>query len=103
MNYGSHMIEIRQTELFADWLRSLKDKQGQKRIAQRLVRLEAGLFGDAKSVGDGVSELRIDVGPGYRVYFTRRGNTLVILICGGDKSSQSRDIAKAKQMAKELE
>lgn len=97
------MIEIRQTELFADWLRSLKDKQGQKRIAQRLVRLEAGLFGDAKSVGDGVSELRIDVGPGYRVYFTRRGNTLVILICGGDKSSQSRDIAKAKQMAKELE
>jgi putative addiction module killer protein len=97
------MIEIRQTELFAEWLRSLKDKQAQKRIAQRLVRLEAGLFGDAKSVGDGVSELRVDVGPGYRVYFTRRGNTLVILICGGDKSSQGRDIAKAKQMAKELE
>ena len=97
------MIEIRQTELFADWLRSLKDKPAQKRIAQRLVRIEAGLFGDAKSVGDGVSELRVDVGPGYRVYFTRRGNTLVILICGGDKSSQSRDIAKAKQMAKELE
>lgn len=97
------MIEIRQTEIFADWLRSLADKQAQKRIAQRLVRIEAGLFGDAKSVGGGVSELRINYGPGFRVYFTRRGNTLVILICGGDKSSQSRDIAKAKKMAKELE
>lgn len=103
MNYSSRVIEVRQTELFAAWLKSLKDMQAQKRIAQRLVRIEAGLFGDAKSVGDGVSELRVDVGPGYRVYFTRRGNTLVILICGGDKSSQSSDIAKAKQMAKELE
>ena len=97
------MIEIRQTELFADWLRSLGDKQAQKRIAQRIVRIEAGLFGDAKSVGGGVSELRIDYGPGYRVYFTRRGNTVVILICGGDKSSQSRDIARAQQMVEELD
>lgn len=97
------MLEIRQTELFATWLRSLRDKQAQKRIAQRLVRIEAGLFGDAKSVGGGVSELRIDYGPGYRVYFTRRGNTVVILICGGDKSSQSRDIARAQQMVEELD
>lgn len=97
------MIEIHQTEVFADWLRSLRDKQGQKRIVQRLVRLEAGLLGDTKGVGGGVSELRINYGPGYRVYFTRRGNALVILICGGDKSSQARDIAKAQQMVKELE
>jgi len=103
VNYSYHMIEIHQTEVFADWLRSLRDKQGQKRIVQRLVRLEAGLLGDTKAVGGGVSELRINYGPGYRVYFTRRGNALVILICGGDKSSQARDIAKAQQMVKELE
>lgn len=97
------MIEVRQTDAFAKWMRSLKDARGVKRIAQRIARVQAGLLGDTKSVGDGVSELRVDHGPGYRVYFTQRGNTIVILLCGGDKSSQSRDIANAKQMAKEVE
>lgn len=97
------MIDVRQTDEFATWLRSLKDARAQKRIAQRLARVQAGLFGDVKSVGRSVSELRIDYGPAYRVYFTRRANTVVILLCGGDKSSQSRDIAKAQKMAEELE
>jgi len=77
--------------------------RAQKRIAQRIARMQAGLLGDTKSVGEGVSELRVDYGPGYRIYFTRRGNTVVILLLGGDKSSQSRDIAKAKQMTQEVE
>lgn len=97
------MIEVRQTAEFASWLRALRDGQAQKRIAQRLVRVQAGLLGDVKPVGEGVSELRIPHGPGYRLYFIQRGNTLVILLCGGDKSSQARDIAKAKKMAKEFE
>jgi putative addiction module killer protein len=97
------MIEVRQTDAFAAWMRALTDARAAKRIAQRLARVQAGLLGDTKSVGDGVDELRVDHGPGYRIYFVRRGNTMVILLCGGNKSSQSRDIAKAKQMAKELE
>ena len=68
----------------------------------RLVRLQSGLFGDAKSVGDGVSELRVDYGPGYRLYFTRCGKVPVVLLCGGDKSSQDRDIKSAKAMVREL-
>lgn len=95
------MYEVRQTAEFARWLAGLRDAAGRRRIAQRLVRLGAGLFGDSKSVGDGVAELRVDVGPGYRVYFIRDGAILVILLCGGDKGSQARDIARAKQLAEE--
>lgn len=95
------MIEIRQTTTFAKWLRGLKDRRAVERIAQRLVRLESGMFGDAKFF-DGIGELRIDHGPGYRVYFVKRGDVLVILLCGGDKGSQSRDIARALDMAKEV-
>jgi putative addiction module killer protein len=97
------MIEVRQTEEFAQWLASLRDDVATKRIKQRIARVQIGLFGDAKSVGDGLSELRIDHGPGYRVYFMRRGDILVILLCGGDKGSQARDIARAKAMAEQME
>lgn len=96
------MIETLQTEAFAKWLAGLRDTVAQRRIAKRLVALEAGYFGDAKSVGGKVSELRIDHGPGYRIYFTRRGSTLILLLIGGDKGSQDRDIVKAKEMAAEL-
>lgn len=97
------MIEVRQTEDFVHWLASLRDDAAAKRIKQRIARVQIGLFGDVKSVGEGVSELRIDHGPGYRVYFARRGDVLVILLCGGDKGSQARDIARAKAMAGQLE
>ncbi len=96
------MIEVRQTAVFRDWIRSLRDARGVQRINQRILRLQGGLFGDVKSVGAGVSELRIDYGPGYRLYFTRQGATLVLLLVGGDKGSQDRDIDRAKQMVKEL-
>jgi putative addiction module killer protein len=96
------MIEVRQTKDFTKWLRSLADGRAAKKIAQRIVRVQAGLLGGAKYF-DGIGELRIVHGPGYRVYFVRRGSTVVILLCGGDKSTQSKDIARAKKMAKELE
>jgi putative addiction module killer protein len=95
------MIEVRQTDEFREWLGNLRDERGAEQIAQRIVRLQSGLFGDAKSVGGGVSELRIKHGPGYRVYFTKRGKVLVILLCGGDKSTQRRDIERAKALASE--
>lgn len=95
------MIEVRQTDEFRKWLRGLSDIRVVKKIAQRIVRVEAGLIGDAKFF-EGIGELRIDYGPGYRIYFIRRGNTVIILLCGGDKSSQDRDIRKARQMAKEV-
>lgn len=84
-------------EPFTDWLRGLKDRQGRKRIESRLLRLEQGNFGDCQSVGNGVSELRMFFGPGYRVYFGQDGNTIVVLLCGGDKSTQQRDIQAAKE------
>lgn len=96
------MIDVRRTEEFANWLDHLHDARAGERIAQRIVRLQAGMLGDAKPVGNGVAELRIDYGPGYRLYFVRRGKTLIILLCGGDKRSQSRDIVRAKAMAQEL-
>lgn len=97
------MLEVRQTTVFRDWLDGLADQRAATRIAQRIVRLQAGLFGDVKPVGGGVSELRVDYGPGYRVYFVQRGPVLIILLCGGDKRSQRRDIARAKTLAVELE
>jgi putative addiction module killer protein len=96
------MVTIQQTDEFASWLRSLRDSVARARIAKRIVRLAAGNPGDVKPVGSGVSELRIDHGPGYRVYFVQRGAVLVILLCGGDKSTQSRDIERALSMASEL-
>ncbi len=96
------MTEVRQTEHFAAWLSSLRDARAKARIATRLLRLAAGLFGDVRPIGGGVSELRIDYGPGYRVYFVQRGETLLILLGGGDKASQSRDITAAKTLAEEV-
>jgi len=96
------MIELRQTQLFAAWVKNLKDRIAGKKIAQRLARLEAGLWGDAKPVGDNIWELRIDHGPGYRLYLVQRDDIVIILLCGGDKSTQTRDIAKAKTLAKDL-
>jgi putative addiction module killer protein len=96
------VIEVRQTAAFSSWLDGLRDTSAQLRIATRIRRLEEGNAGDVKPIGEGLSEMRIDYGPGYRLYFARQGRTLVILLCGGDKSTQSADIAKARQMAKEL-
>jgi putative addiction module killer protein len=93
------MIEVRQTADFADWLKSLRDKKTVATIAKRIVRLQSGLFGDVKPVGNGVSELRIDYGPGFRLYFAQRGKTLVVLLCGGNKSTQKADIRHAKELA----
>lgn len=96
------MVEIRKTKTFADWLVDLRDRQAKARIIVRIERMQSGNFGDHKAIGEGVSEIRIDYGPGYRVYFTIRGATIVILLCGGDKGTQRVDIAKAKQLAKEV-
>jgi putative addiction module killer protein len=93
---------IRQSEAFAEWFGSLKDRRAKDRIAQRIVRIQAGLMGDVKPVGEGFSELRVDYGPGYRIYFCRREET-ILLLCGGDKSTQDRDIREAKSIAKEIE
>jgi putative addiction module killer protein len=93
------MIEVRQTADFADWLKSLRDKKTVAKIAQRIVRLQSGLLGDVKPVGNGVSELRIDYGPGFRLYFVQKGKSLIVLLCGGDKSSQKSDIKQAKELA----
>ena len=82
---------------FREWLHSLRDVQGRSRIRVRLNRVRLGNLGDCKSVGEGVMEFRLDFGPGYRVYFGQAGDTLVILLCGGDKRTQSRDIATAKE------
>ena len=96
------MIEIQQTENYERWFRRLRDRQAKSRILVRIRRMSLGLIGDAKSVGGGVSELRIPYGPGYRVYFCKRGNQLVVLLAGGDKGSQSRDIRKAQSLVKEI-
>jgi putative addiction module killer protein len=97
------LIALRQTQAFLSWRAGLRDERFRNALAKRLIRIQAGLVGDAKYVGDGVSELRFDLGPGYRVYLCRRGDELVILLCGGSKSSQVRDIALAKAMAADLE
>jgi len=96
------MIEIRKTERYAQWLDGLRDILARARIQVRVERLATGNPGDVKPVGEGVSELRIDYGPGYRVYFTKRGQKLVILLAGGDKRSQATDIKAALRLARNL-
>ncbi len=95
------MIEVQESAVFSKWFEGLRDKAAQFRIAMRIRRPELGSFGDVKPVGERNSELRVAYGPGYRVYLTRRGDTLVILLAGGDKSSQARDIERAKKLARE--
>ena len=97
------MFEVRQTVIFSRWLERLADQRAAERIAQRIVRLQSGLLGDVKPVGAGVSELRVDYGPGYRMYFVQRGKILIVLLCGGDKRTQARDIGTAKALAANLE
>lgn len=94
--------EIHTTAEFNSWVSKLKDRHAKKAVALRIARIETGNFGDHKSVGGGVSELRIFMGKGYRIYYTIRDRTLVILLCGGDKDSQSRDVEEARQLAKSL-
>ncbi|MEN6407372.1 MAG: type II toxin-antitoxin system RelE/ParE family toxin [Thermoguttaceae bacterium] len=96
------MVEIRQTEGFASWFHALRDCRARARIQVRIDRLQLGLSGDVKSVGGGVSELRIDYGPGYRVYLARRGRQCVILLAGGDKRTQRRDVERAMKLAQDL-
>ena len=97
------MLQIRKTDVYANWIDNLRDQQARARILVRVERLAAGNPGDIKPVGSGVSELRIHFGPGYRVYFTQRGQDIVILLAGGDKSSQSNDIQTALHLATNLE
>ncbi|MBO9661678.1 type II toxin-antitoxin system RelE/ParE family toxin [Dokdonella sp.] len=97
------MYTVRLTQAFQDWLDALDDTRAQVRIAARLRFAEAGNLGDWKTVGEGISEMRVDTGPGYRLYFTRRGALIIVMLAGGDKSSQSRDIKRAQRIARELE
>lgn len=96
------VIEIRQTEVYADWFANLRDRQARARIDVRIRRLSLGNPGDVRPVGEGVSELRIDHGPGYRVYFVQRGSALVILLAGGDKRTQDQDIQIALELARNV-
>jgi len=95
------MMEIRETHEFSNWLQALRDQRGKAKILVRIDRLANGNPGDVEPLGEGVSELRVDFGPGYRVYFAKRGATLLLLLCGGDKKTQVRDIARAKRLAAE--
>ncbi len=96
------MIEVRETRTYKRWFGKLRDRNARSRIDARIYRLSLGNFGDAKSVGKGVSEIRIPYGPGYRIYFCERGRKVVILLAGGDKGSQSRDIRTAQELAKQV-
>jgi putative addiction module killer protein len=102
MGYTPRMIEVRQTEEFSGWLHRLRDANAVARIVARIRRMEQGNPGDVNNVGNGVMEMRIDYGPGYRVYYLHRGSTVVILLCGGDKRTQPRDIKRAHKMAEKL-
>jgi putative addiction module killer protein len=97
------MIEVRQTEEFLGWLHRLKDANAVARIVGRIRRLETGNPGDTKNVGQGVREMRIDYGPSYRIYYMHRGTQIVILLCGGDKRTQQRDIKRAQKMAEMMD
>ncbi|MBA4043618.1 MAG: hypothetical protein C0471_04250 [Erythrobacter sp.] len=101
--YRGQAFELVETPVFSDWLGSLRDRRARAKVVTRLNRLADGNFGDHKSVKDGVFELRIDYGPGYRVYLFQRGKELVILLCGGDKRTQDADIANAKRLKEEIE
>ena len=94
--------EVIKSATFLNWLKGLRDRNARARIAVRIDRIEDGNFGDHRSVGGGVSEIRVNVGQGYRIYYTIRNRIVVILLCGGDKSSQRRDIRRARQMESEL-
>ncbi len=96
------MVEVRQTEAYARWFRRLRDRAARVRIDSRIRRLSLGNPGDVRPVGEGVSEMRIDYGPGYRVYYAQRGQTLVVLLAGGDKASQERDIRRALDLTRGL-
>ena len=96
------MIEVRKTSVFQDWYDRLRDDRAKARIDARIDRIALGNLGDAKSIGGGVMELRLTYGPGYRIYFARISKVVVVLLCGGDKGSQRRDIERAKQLAKEM-
>ncbi|MCA0431660.1 MAG: type II toxin-antitoxin system RelE/ParE family toxin [Proteobacteria bacterium] len=96
------MIEVRETLVFSAWLDRLKDERAVARIQLRIRRLSLGNPGDVKAVGSGISEMRVDYGPGYRIYFTARGTEIVVLLCGGDKRTQAADIARAKVLAMEI-
>jgi putative addiction module killer protein len=95
------MVELKQTEIFRKWRMRLKDERARALIAARLDRLSFGYAGDVEPVGQGISELRINFGPGYRIYFQKRESAIVILLCGGDKSTQAKDIRTAKRLAEE--
>lgn len=97
------MLAIKQTDTYRKWERKLRDQRAKVLIAARIFRLANGLLGDVKPVGQGVSEMRIQHGPGYRIYFKQHGNEIIILLCGGDKDSQQRDIATAYRLAAERE
>lgn len=98
------MAEVVETETFSKWLKALRDPLGRRAVLRRIARIvSTDHFGDHAGIGDGVSELRIDIGPGYRVYYTLRGELVVLLLCGGDKDGQERDIRRAKELAAQLE
>ena len=102
VGYGRAVIEVRQTDAYDDWFRRLRDREAQSRILIRIKRMAAGNPGDVRPAGGGVSELRIDYGPGYRVYFAVVGRELAVLLLGGDKSTQRQDIERARGLAREL-
>ncbi|MGH8650779.1 MAG: type II toxin-antitoxin system RelE/ParE family toxin [Gammaproteobacteria bacterium] len=97
------MFTVQQTETFAQWLAELRDPRAKARIVARLQMVKLGHLGDVKPVGDGILEMRVDVGPGYRLYFARRRESIILLLCSGDKSTQDRDIKRAKAMVRDLE
>ncbi|CAA6818312.1 MAG: FIG022160: hypothetical toxin [uncultured Sulfurovum sp.] len=97
------MYEVKSTDLFSKWLSKLKDMKGRMAVVRRIERMEHGNFGDVKSVGTNISELRITTGPAYRVYFTKRNEEIIILLVGGDKSTQSKDIKKAHELLEEYD
>jgi putative addiction module killer protein len=103
VGYNGRIMIVRETDIFKSWMRMLKDRIARSIINARIRRLSVGNEGDSKHIGDGISELRIDYGPGYRVYYIKVEQQIIVLLCGGDKSTQTHDIKKAKQIAINLE